>query len=171
MKKVVGRQRIDTVFVLIIFCVFAVSVLMVLMLGASIYQNMTEISREEQDEHTVLSYIRTKVRNNDENAMFSVGDFRGLPALYYEEEFYGTYFRTYIYHYNGWVFELFSEVGIDFYPEDGVAIMPLNDLSFEELEYGLIRIFAGTRSLTLYPRSSASAIVLYPNDTEEVIIG
>ena len=54
MKRVRGH-KIDTIFVLLIFCIFAVSVLMVLMLGANTYKNMTEISRDGQDERTVLS--------------------------------------------------------------------------------------------------------------------
>ena len=41
--KTIKSSRVDTVFVLIIFCVFAISMLLVLMLGASIYKNMTEI--------------------------------------------------------------------------------------------------------------------------------
>ena len=123
MTKSTRGQRIDTVFVLIIFCIFALSVLMVLMFSASIYQNMTEISREEQDERTVLSYIRTKVRNNDTDGNVSVGEFQGLPALYYDEDIGGIAYRTSVYHYNGWVYELFSEAELDFSPEDGVSVM------------------------------------------------
>ena len=169
MKKASG-QRIDTVFVLIIFCVFAVSVLMVLMLGASIYQNMTEISRDEQDERTVLAYIRTKIRTNDEGGMLYIGEFNGLPALCYDEEFGDIHFRTVIYHYDGWVYELFTEVGIDFYPEDGTRIMPLDDLKFYEAEHGLIRVTSGAKSLLLFPRSTASATMSESLNAGEVLI-
>jgi len=170
MIKNTRGQRIDTVFVLIIFCVFAVSVLMVLMFGASIYQNMTEISREDHDERTVLSYIRTKVRNNDETGSVYVGTFQGLPALCYDEEFSGIQFRTVIYHYNGWVYELFSETDLDFHPEDGVRIMELSDLRFEALDPNLIKISAGTKELLLFPRSTSGAYSgeLLPG---EVILG
>ena len=153
--KTVRGQRIDTIFVLIIFCIFAISVLMVLMYSASIYQHMTEISREEQDERTVLSYIRTKVRSCDETGSVHVGEFQGLPALCYDEEYSGIQFRTVIYHYNGWVNELFSEVGLDFSPEDGTRIMELGDINFEALEYGLIKVSAGTKELLLLPRSTS----------------
>ena len=165
-----GKQRIDTVFVLIIFCIFAVSVLMVLMLGASIYQNMTEISREEQDERTVLSYIRTKVRNNDDNGRIFIGEFGGLPALIYEEQFDGRVFQTVIYHYNGWIRELFSEADLGFGPSDGIEIMQLDGIEFEELEDGLIRISSGTKSLILYPRTNAARMRSYGAQPEEVII-
>ena len=155
MKKMHRGGRIDTVFVLIIFCIFAVSVLMVLMLGASIYQNMTEISREDQNERTVLSYIRTKVRNNDENGRIHIDEFNGLPALVYDDEFDGRQFRTSIYHYNGWIYELYSEVGLDFSPDQGTQIMPLDSINFETLGDGLIRVSAGTKSIILYIRTSS----------------
>ena len=164
MKNVRG-QRIDTIFVLIIFCIFAISVLMVLMFGASIYQHMTEISRENQDERTVLSYIRTKVRSCDETGSVYVGEFQGLPALCYDEEYDGIKYQTVIYHYNGWVNELFSEVDLDFDPEDGTRIMELDDLSFKALDHGLIMVSAGTKDLLLLPRSTAGI------DSEELLPG
>ena len=148
-------QRIDTVFVLIVFCVFAVSVLTVLMLGARTYSHITGLTREESAERTVLSYIWTKVRNGDEAGSVSAGDFHGLQALRIDEEFDGIRYRTVIYHYDGWVLELFSEEGLEFYPEDGVRIIAATDLGFAELEYGLIRVSAGTRSLLISPRSTA----------------
>jgi len=154
MRKSIRGRRLDTVFVLIIFCIFAMSVLMVLMLGADIYQNMTEISRDEQDERTVLSYIRTKVRSNDEHGMIYVGEFGGAPALLYDTHFDGMVFRTAIYHYDGWIYELFSEVSLGLLPADGTPIMPLESIYFESIESGLIRVTAGTKSLLLHTRSS-----------------
>jgi hypothetical protein len=126
---------------------------MVLMLGASIYQSMTEISREEQDERTVLSYIWTKFKNNDENGKIYVGEFNRLPALVYDENFGGYIYRTVIYHYNGWVYELFFEDGLEFYPEDGTQIMELDSIRFEELEAGIISISAGSKRLLLSQRT------------------
>ena len=171
MTKTTRGQRIDTVFVLIIFCIFAVSVLMVLMFGADIYQNMTGISREEHDERTVLSYIRTKVRNNDENGGVYAGEFQGLPALCYEEVIEGVAYRTAVYHYNGRVFELFSEAGLEFDPQDGVPIMDLNDLNIEPLEYGLIRVSAGTKDLLIFPRSFSAGFFPHTHSDGVVISG
>jgi len=64
MMKATRGKRIDTIFVLIIFCIFAVSVLIVLMLGAGIYRNMNDISNDGRDERTALSYLWKKVKNN-----------------------------------------------------------------------------------------------------------
>jgi len=154
MIKNAGGKKADTVFVLIIFCVFAVSVLMVLMLGASIYRNMTEITQDGKSERTALSFIWTKVKNCDEAGSIYVGDFYGLNALCFDETLGGTEYQTVIYHYRGWVYELFSEKNLGLLPEDGVQIIRISSLVFEEPADGLIRARAGTKSLLLYPRGS-----------------
>jgi hypothetical protein len=152
MRKTVRNKRGDTVFVLIIFCIFAVSVLLVLMLGASTYQNMTEISRESQTERTVLSYIRTKVKNDDDAGKVYIVDFHGLSALCFEEELGGVSYRTLIYHYDGWVYELFSESEIDLSPDTGVRVIRIDDLTFEKQEHGLLKVSAGDMDLFISPR-------------------
>jgi hypothetical protein len=152
MIKTTGGQKIDTIFVLIIFCVFALSVLMVLMLGASVYSNMTDITRTGQDERTLLSYVWTKVKNGDDAGSIYVGEFCGLPALCFDEEYGELQYQTAIYHYDGWVYELFYEKGYDFSPEDGVQIMEIDDLRFEEYERGLIKVSSGANSMLVSPR-------------------
>ena len=155
MMRTTRNSRIDTVFVLIIFCVFAISVLLVLMLSASIYKNMTDISREGYDDRTGLSYIWTKVKNNDNVGRIHIGDFNGSPALCFDEVFSDVTYQTMVYFYNGWICELFSEEGLDFLLEDGAQIIQIDDLTFDELEYGIIKVTSGGDSLLISPRSTA----------------
>jgi len=154
MTKTVRKQKIDTIFVLIIFCTFAVSILMVLTYGARIYKNLTEISRKGSEERTILSYIWTKVKNNDNAASIYVDDFYGIPALCFDEEFGGIFYKTAVYHYDGWVFELFCEKDLDLPPDAGMRIISIPELTFEELENGLIKISAGARTLLVFPRGT-----------------
>ena len=158
MTTPVRKQRIDTVFVLIVFCVFAVSVLMVLMFGASIYKNMTEISHDGSDERLVLSYIWTKVKNHDNADSIYIDDFYGVTALCFDELIDDTIYRTAIYHYDGWVFELFCEKDLDLYPEDGVRVLSIADLTLVELNNGLINVTTGAKSLLVLPRSTFGEI-------------
>jgi len=153
MKKVTRRRNIDTIFVLIVFSIFAFSVLMVLMLGASIYSNIHDISREGEDERLVLSYISTKVRNYDDAGNILVDDFNGVPALRIIERLSGKDYHTVIYNYNGWLYELFSEAALDFSLEDGMPVTRIDDLRFEETDFGLIKVSAGDLSVLLSPRS------------------
>jgi len=157
--KTAGKSKVDTVFVLIIFSVFALSVLMVLMLGARVYKNMTDITSENQKERTLLSYIWTKAKNGDKSDSIHVGEFRGLTALFFDEEFGGTPYRTVIYQYDGWLYELFAETELmtdpaaGLQPEDGVQVMEIDELRFENFDYGMIKVSTGYISLLLSPRS------------------
>jgi len=155
MSNNIRGRRIDTIFVLIVFGIFAFSVLMVLMLGAGIYRNMTEISQEGQSERTVLSYVRTKVKNYDSADNIHVGHFGGLPALNIDEKYGDTVYRTSIYHYDGWLCELFSDVSLSFKPGDGMQIARVDSLAFNELDNGLLKVTAGRWELLLSLRGSS----------------
>lgn len=151
----IKTTRIDTVFVLLIFCVFAASVLMVLMLGGNVYKNVTETARDKYDERTCLSYVWTKVKNNDESGRVYVGDFQGISVLCLEENYDDAVYQTMIYLYDGWVRELYSEVGLEFNPEDGVSVIKTNSMGFEQLDDGLIKVEVGSESLLVFPRANA----------------
>jgi len=154
MNKATRGRSIDTIFVLIVFSIFAFSVLMVLMLGASIYRNINDISREGQYEHTALSYIWTKTKNFDDAGSIHVGEFNALPALFIDERIGETNYRTAIYNYDGWLMELFSEAALEFSLEDGVRVVMIDNLSFETSNNGLIKVTAGNKVLLLSPRGS-----------------
>ena len=150
MFKNSGNNRVDTVFVLMIFCVFAVSVFLVLILGGSTYRNMNDISQEGQSERIVLSYIRTKMRNIDN---VSVGSFDGNSKLELIEVFGTRTFVTAIYLYDGWVRELFRDADNEFHPANGVPIIQVGSLDFETVDNGLIRVSTEHGSIVIFPRS------------------
>ena len=146
------RSRIDSIFVLLVFCVFTGSVLLTLALSAGMYQQMTAISSTGRNDRIALSYVRTRVRSIDNGNQVSVGTFNGISSLEIREYFFGRYFVTYIYLFEGWVRELFHEEGEIFTPGAGTPIIESNKLEFEQLENGLVRIVTGYRSAVVFPR-------------------
>ncbi|MCL2575147.1 MAG: DUF4860 domain-containing protein [Defluviitaleaceae bacterium] len=155
LKKYKTNNKIDTVFVLMVFCIFAVSVFLVLILSASTYSNINDIASEGQNERIVLSYIRTKIRQNDRADAITITDFHGQAALSMHEDINGRNFYTLIYYYNGGVYELFYESGLEFLPQDGIRIIGIDYLSFEIIEEGLLRVNTNYGSTLILPRSSA----------------
>ena len=148
-----SAEKLDTIFVLMVFCIFAASVLMVLMLGGSVYQNTNEIINEHYDERTALSYIWSRVKNADEAGLIYVDDFEGITTLFLEEAYDGYSFETLIYLYEGWINELYCEVGYAFGPEFGTQILKAERLDFEALENGLIKATTSAGSIVISPRS------------------
>ena len=153
MRKLVRTQKIDTIFVLVIFCIFAASVLVSLMFGGSIYKNMTDKINKTYDENICLSYIWMKVKNTDVVDGVYIDTFHDLPVLCLDEIFYGITYQTRIYLYDGWVCELFSELGLEFYPDAGMQIMKAEFLDFENLENGLVKVTVDSESMIVFPRS------------------
>ena len=140
---------------LMVFCVFTMSVLTVLMLGVGAYRNMTDLTREGYGERVGLAYVWTKIKNGDDAGMVYVTDFSGLPALCIDELFGDALYRTMIYHYEGRIYELFFEEGLEFAPGDGVPVIGSESLAFEVQGAGLIRVSAGYESVLISPRGGA----------------
>jgi len=155
MKEITGSKNVSSIFVMVVFCIFAASMLTALILSAGIYKSMTDISRDRQNERTIFSYISTKVKSSDEAGMIHVGDFDGVSAIFFDEIIDDTLYRTAIYLYDGWVRELLSNPEAGLTPQDGMRLMELDDLSFHYLGSSkrLIIVGTGNQGLVLYPRA------------------
>ncbi|MDR3278548.1 MAG: DUF4860 domain-containing protein [Oscillospiraceae bacterium] len=122
----------DAVFALILFCAFALSMLMVLMTGAVAYQDVRDAVENHYSEDTCISYIAMKVRHYDDaSGSFELRDLDGVPALYMTESVGGGEYFTAIYFYDGYVKELYAESGYEFAPGDGADVLAAEALSFE----------------------------------------
>ena len=148
-----NHSKIDAVFTLMVFCIFAASVFLVIMLSGNIYRNIVDISNNGQNERIALSYIRTKVRNADSAGNIYLGDFNEISAIFLEESLEERTFITLIYLYNGWVHELFHEKGLDFLPEQGIPIIEVDSLRFESDGKTLIHAITDYGSLVINLRS------------------
>jgi len=153
MGKIVRSQKIDTIFVLVIFCVFAGSVLMALMFGGSIYKNTTDKSNEKYNENICLSYIWMKVKSSDTEDGVYTSKFHDLSVLCLDENYDGITYQTMIYLYDGWIRELFSELGLEFVPGDGEPVIRAESLEFEQLSNNLIKVTVNGESMFISPRS------------------
>ena len=147
------NRKTNTIFVMLVFLVFTISVLLVLMFSASVYRNVSDSVRENYNERTALSYIWTKTRRFDEAGSISVGDFNGQSALFITETLGGNQFQTVLYSYDGWLREIFGSAGISFRLADGLPLLELDHLEFEQLENGIISVTSGDMNLLISQRS------------------
>ena len=156
MKKVY-ENKVGGAAVLMIFCIFAMSALTALLLGADAYRNITEMPQQGYDERICLSYVWAKVKSGDEAGRVRVDDFHGHPAIFIDEELGGALHHTAIYHYDGWIYELFFEDGFDFSPRDGDRVVKNETFVPEQFENGLIQVTAGTETMYIFPRGETGA--------------
>lgn len=135
-------HTIDIVFVLMLFCVFAASVLLVLLTGAGTYQDIAESMEDHYQERTCLNYIATKIRHHDAEGSVEIVDTIGDTALKLKmsEMIDSTVYNTIIYYHNGMIMELFTEDGIEIEADGGFEIIKAEKIVFEMVSDNLLRI-------------------------------
>jgi hypothetical protein len=141
------KHTADTVFALLLFCAFAVSMLIVLTIGVRAYQGVRDSVENNYSQDTCVSYITTKIRHADETGgSVYLGDYCGIPALFTAENFDDTAYLTAIYFYDGYVkefsalAELFTDTNNPVEPDFGFDILPVTALTFEMTEENLLHI-------------------------------
>jgi len=135
-----SRHMVDTLFVLTLFCVFALCSILLITVGAKIYQNTIDSMETHFTSTTSLSYLTEKVRQNDRNGNISVEKFGGNDALVLSNEYNGEEYCTYIYLYGGQLKELFTKKEISLSPEAGRNILAISDFMITVLDDGLYEI-------------------------------
>ncbi|MDR0446520.1 MAG: DUF4860 domain-containing protein [Oscillospiraceae bacterium] len=134
-------HTVDAVFALILFCAFALSMLMVLMTGAGAYKNIRGAVRSHYSEDTCVSYIAMKLRHYDgESSSVSLGEIEGEPALFLTETIEETAYITAIYYHDGSVRELFAEAGYNRRLDDGLEIVEAQSLKIDSPSDGVFSI-------------------------------
>ncbi len=151
-----GRHIVDILFVLALFAVFAASALMLVIIGANVYQQTVSDMDTHYAERTAYAYVSEKLRQNDTADAVSIGQLDGVPALILTEEINGESFCTYLYLYDGYLKELF--VRKDSFSGDNILtagqnILPLSSFSVEYAGDRLVKLSMDTGSghvMTLY---------------------
>lgn len=134
-----GGHMIDIIFTLALFCVFAASALLVVLIGANVYKGTVAEMGESFSTCTSVTYISTKIRQSDAVNSVYIADFGGENALVLTQEIGGEIYETRIYHRDGELRELFTRKGEAVSPDDGQFIMNVRALYMEETQDHLFR--------------------------------
>lgn len=160
------KHEMDSVFVLLLFTLFAGCVLMVLLLGASSYERVVVRDGQAYDARTGVQYISAKVRHSDESGCVQTGSFSDrtdmeadeIPTLYLKLSPVGEPYYTKIYYYDGYIRELLCPEQIALDPEDGQELLAATSFSVWQ-EGSLIYVTIGDEegkehSISLMVRSN-----------------
>lgn len=136
MKRNTQKHNIESAFVLVLFAVFAVTIVAVLALGANSYKSMVERDNNAYNKRIITSYVSAQIRNNDTIDAIAIGGFQspesedGVQTLHLYEKIEGMRYDMRIYYYKGMVYEMFASTEAVMKPEDGVPIMDAKGLRF-----------------------------------------
>lgn len=135
-----SSHKLDTVFVIGIFTMFAATSLLLSILGARQYQLTAGTMNQNYQVRTVASYLTEKIHQNDTASGVSVTSLDGTKALALQSDVNGTTYTTYIYYSDGWLRELYiSDVSV-YSLEAGQPIMEIEDFHIEQTDDGLLSL-------------------------------
>lgn len=154
------KHVVDVLFVLLVFCFFAISALMLVSVGATIYTNIASHMESNYESRTAFSYITEKIRQGDTNGKISVTQFDGLDTLAIEQEIEDTVYVTYLYYDDGFLKELFRKKDASLSRSAGQKILEVKDLQLEAVTPSLYAFYITNKegeSITLYVHTNSNA--------------
>ncbi|MPM13520.1 hypothetical protein SDC9_59877 [bioreactor metagenome] len=108
--------------------------------GAGAYRDIKQVGEERFSENTCLGYVATKVRHYDSAGAVRIGQIGEIQALQLRETIDGEPYVTSLYCFDGHMMELFSQEGLEFLPQDGIAVLDVESLDFGVTPDGLLQV-------------------------------
>lgn len=147
-------RTLETIPSFLLLMLFLGCMLAVLLSGARVYQNISTNLEQQFGTTTCISYITAKARHYDTTDGISTEKLGDTEALAFWEIIDNEPYVTYLYCHEGSLKELFCAGSMDFDPQSGATIMPMEQLDFQ-LEDGLL-----TFSCTVDGHTAASSVDL-----------
>lgn len=152
---------VDLLFSLALFCVFAASALIIVIMGADVYQKSVNDMNRNSTIRTSLSYLSEKIHQNDAENGIRIDQLNDLPSLVLTQNLNGETYETWIYAYDGMLCEIMTDLENRFTPEEGQPILEIGSFSLEQNGSRIILTVSDTQgntsSLSVSPRSSISS--------------
>lgn len=146
------QHTIDFIFVLLLFCVFAMSTLSVVYIGSHIYTKTTDTMEMNYNNNTVMEYIIEKVRQGQTYQQIEVKQIDDMNVLCIHNQINDKIYTTYIYNDDHELKELYIEDSVVFSKQRGTSLMNVDDVSFT-IEKSLLKI-----EVTIHNQSQTSYV-------------
>ena len=138
-KRKTDQHSMQGVFVFVLLGLFAVMSTLMVLLGAQMYRNTVDRSTANNEDRVLSAYVRSMIRAEDTSGAMEIGEYDGVKALAMREDLDGEAYVTWLYCYEGQMYEWFTSDDGEFRPESGTAICPAQ--RFEpSLDNGLLTV-------------------------------
>lgn len=124
------NKSFDSFFILALLCMFAVGVLLTVIFCVNAYKSVREKTDYNFNQITPLSYIATKVRQFDASDAIRLDEKDGTSALVIKTLDGNEVCETWIYNYEGYIYEIYIDEKSDFSLSDGIAIFENSRIEF-----------------------------------------
>ena len=118
------QHSMHGVFVFVLLGLFAVMSTLMVLLGAQMYRNTVDHSTANNEDRVLSAYVRSMIRAEDSSDAMKIDEYGGVKTLAMREDLDGEAYVTWLYCYDGHLYEWFTSDDGDFRPESGTAICP-----------------------------------------------
>ena len=152
-------HRIDSIFIMLLFFLFALTAFVLIMIGVRQYKATANAMDYNYEIRTVTSYLREKTRQNSSNSSISIENITGTNALCLKSTIKDNVYNTYIYYYDGSLREMYIQDGTSFTLNLGQQIVTISGFDMVKTDDGLIIVtisdsFGGTTDMYLSSNSN-----------------
>ncbi|HAQ39395.1 MAG TPA: hypothetical protein DCM73_00140 [Clostridiales bacterium] len=127
------------IFIMFLFLLIAVLSVMIILLGKDIYSSINEDRAANYDRRVSLSYMANKIRQSDKENSVRIENLNGENAIVINETYDDENYETWIYFYDNAIYEMFTDAGSEFSPDDGMRILEVESLGIEKLKDNLYK--------------------------------
>ena len=134
------RYIIDMLFVLALFAMFAISSVLLIAIGTSVYRQGSAAMEENNEVRTAYAYVSEKIRRADAEGLIETGAFGDADALLLRYYINDISYTTYLYVHEGMLTELVARSDLSFSPSAGQPVTELMKLKCQTLDDNLLKI-------------------------------
>ena len=122
------QHNMQGAFIFVLLGLFALMSTLMVLLGAQMYHATVDHSQYNNENRIMGAYVRSMIRSMDDG-LISVESPGGIPALALREIWEGDEYVTWLYQYDGQLYEQFTDLTDDFSPARGTEICPANSFT------------------------------------------
>ena len=130
-------HTIDMVFILGLLAVFGITSFFVIMIGAKQYQSIADRMSDNYETRTLSSYLEEKMNQNDISGSSAVIQLDSTDALALTQVINEQSYTTYIYAYDGYLWEITVNSDTEISLGNGQKILETGDMAIKALSSNL----------------------------------
>ena len=130
-----SARKIDTVMVMLLYFLFAITAFILILVGIKEYKHTTEVMNDNYEVRTATSYLTEKIRQHDTGygiSTLTIDEENEIEAIALTEVIDSGTYTTYIYYYDGYLRELFVSSDAVYTAESGQPIVEIGNLSIND---------------------------------------
>ncbi len=139
--KRANTHTIDYIFILVVLTIFSASAFFVVFIGARQYHSVASSMSENYETRTAASYLQERLNQNDTAKSVAISDVNGYDAIVLSETVSDASYLTYIYCYNGYLWEITVSEGTKVTPGTGQKIIQAQSFSLDMVSDNLYHIY------------------------------